>query len=62
MGTLAYAHGLPEVAVQTVADETFETKVERRLRMDGRIRFEGIKAEASTGEVTLYGIVNSIEE
>lgn len=48
MGTLAYAYGLPDVAVQTIADETFETKVERRLRMDGRIRFEGLKAEAST--------------
>jgi hypothetical protein len=46
----------------TIADETLESKVERRLRMEGRIRWDELKVEANGGEVTLYGIVKSNEE
>lgn len=43
-------------------DETLESKVERRLRMEGRIRWEELKVESDAGQVTLYGIVKSNEE
>jgi len=46
----------------TSADETLESKVERRLRMEGRIRWSDLKVEADSGRVTLYGIVPSNEE
>ncbi|OQW32309.1 MAG: hypothetical protein A4E19_19985 [Nitrospira sp. SG-bin1] len=62
MGKLAYAQDQQQAAVQAVGDEILETKVERRLRMEGRIRFDSLKVEASNGKVTLYGIVKSNEE
>ncbi len=43
-------------------EETLESKVERRLRMEGRIRWEELRVEADGGQVTLYGIVKSNEE
>jgi hypothetical protein len=46
----------------SLADEALESKVERRLRMEGRIRWDELRVEAKDGEVTLYGIVKSNEE
>jgi BON domain-containing protein len=45
-----------------VKDETLESKVEQRLRMEGRIRWDELKVESDHGQVTLYGIVKSNEE
>ena len=46
----------------TTHDEALETKVEQRLRMEGRIRWDELKVESHEGQVTLYGIVKSNEE
>lgn len=43
-------------------NETLESKVEQRVRMDGRIRWDDLRVEAHNGLVTLYGIVKSNEE
>lgn len=50
------------VSEATSADEALESKVEQRLRMEGRIRWDELKVEARQGQVTLYGIVKSNEE
>ncbi len=54
--------GFTQRAADDVGDERLESKVERRLRMEGRIRWESLKVEADEGLVTLYGIVKSNEE
>jgi len=43
-------------------EETLEAKVEQRLRMEGRIRWDELKVKSDGGQVTLYGIVKSNEE
>ena len=43
-------------------DESLESKVEQRLRMEGRIRWDDLRVESDNGHVTLYGIVKSNEE
>lgn len=53
------ASGVQDSAVK---DETLQSKVEQRLRMEGRIRWDELKVVANQGEVILYGIVKSNEE
>jgi hypothetical protein len=57
-------HGAPALGATGSAanDETLESKVEQRLRMEGRIRWDKLKVESQGGQVTLYGIVKSNEE
>ena len=43
-------------------DQTLASKVELRLRMEGRIQWDTLKVESDKGQVTLYGIVKSIEQ
>jgi hypothetical protein len=52
----AYAAASPSM------EETLESKVEQRLRMEGRIRWDDLRVEADNGRITLYGIVKSNEE
>lgn len=54
--------GVGSKTAQDTADERLESEVERRLRMEGRIRWESLRVEADRGLVTLYGIVKSQEE
>jgi hypothetical protein len=49
-------------ASASMMDETLESKVERRLRMEGRIRWDDLRVEAVNGQVTLYGVVKSNDE
>lgn len=50
------------VSMASTSDETLQSQVERRLRMEGDIRWRDLKVEANDGVVTLYGIVGSKEE
>jgi hypothetical protein len=59
---LVAPQAVPAVAVTEMQDETLESKVELRLRMEGRIRWDTLKVESDNGQVTLYGIVKSNEE
>ena len=56
------AEAAPRQADTPATDETLQSKVEERLRMEGRIRWDQLKVESHGGQVTLYGIVKSNEE
>lgn len=62
LGVLALQPDVARGVSESSKDETLESKVEQRLRMEGRIRWDELKVEANQGEVTLYGIVKSNEE
>lgn len=50
------------VADTSIPDETLQSQVERRLRMEGDIDWRELKVEANEGRVTLYGVVGSKAE
>jgi hypothetical protein len=50
------------VHAASTSDETLESQVERRLRMEANIRWHDLKVEANDGRVMLYGTVESNEE
>lgn len=62
LGTLGLQTDFSLALSDSPKDETLESKVEQRLRMEGRIRWDELRVESNQGQVTLYGIVKSNEE